>query len=129
MVTFYYYTFFCLPRTINVIILGEDPKICEQYLNLVTHLPVSFNLRIRSYPTKYVGVYSQIYLPHGSRVPYLFRDFFRNNSDVITGFCAETANVSIPKQRLSTYWDESKKRGKWREIDEKWDKHIDPIDI
>ena len=38
MVTFFYYTFFCLPRSVNVIILGEDPKICEQYLNIVAHV-------------------------------------------------------------------------------------------
>lgn len=116
MVTFYYYTAFMLPRTVDIILLAEDPKICDQYLNLVALLPCSHTAKIRSYPSKYVGVYSTVFLPHGSRVPYIFRDFFLSNQDIITGFCAESKYTIVPRRPLWHYRDPVRKRWRWNDL-------------
>lgn len=118
MTSFYYLTVFRLPRTVTIILLAEDPKICDQYLNLATLLPCSTTAKIRSYPTKYVGVYSTIHLPHGSRIPYIFRDFLLSNQDIITGFCAESRHIVVPKRPLWQFWDTVRKRWRWSDLPE-----------
>ncbi|MFX0195555.1 MAG: hypothetical protein ACFFCW_05465 [Candidatus Hodarchaeota archaeon] len=116
MVTFYYLTSFRLPRTVDIIFLAEDPKICDHYLNLSALLPCSHTAKIRSYPPKYVGIYSTVFLPHGSRVPYIFRDFFLANQDVITGFCAESMYTIVPRRPLWHYWDSVRHRWRWSDL-------------
>ena len=118
MVTFYYHTTFRLPRTMDLILLSENPDICDQFINISSLLPVVSMARIRSYPSKYVGVFSIIWLPSGSRVPYIFRDFFRSHRDVITGFCAESEYIKVPKRPLWQYWNLVQKRWRWSDLPE-----------
>jgi len=99
-VTFYFLTVFRLPRTVNIILLEEDPSIWEQYYNLLPHFPCSYTQKIRSYPAKYYGIYSTLYLPHGSRVSHLFRDFCVRNKEILTGFTAESQYIIIPRRPL-----------------------------
>ncbi|MFX0209010.1 MAG: hypothetical protein ACFFDT_23705 [Candidatus Hodarchaeota archaeon] len=113
MVTFYFLTVFRLPRTVDIILLGEDPIIWKHYYNLLPNFPCSFTQKIRSYPEKYYGIYSTLYLPHGSRVPHLFRDFCVRNKDILTGFSAESQYVIIPKRPLWQYWDPVRNRWRW----------------
>jgi len=118
MVTFYYHTTFRLPRTMDLILLSENPAICDQFINISYLLPVVSMARIRSYPSKYVGVFAFIWLPSGSRVPYIFRDFFRSHRDLITGFCAESEYIMVPKRPLWPYWNQVKKRWRWSDLPE-----------
>jgi len=116
MVTFYYHTTFRLPRTMTLVLLSENPDICDQFLNISSYLPVVSIARIRSYPSKYVGVFAYIWLPTGSRVPYIFRDFFRSHRDVITGFCAESEYIMVPKRPLWEYWNPIRRRWRWNNL-------------
>lgn len=118
MITFYYWTAFRLPRSVDVILLTEDPKLCDAYLNLTTLFPSAFSARIRSYPSRLEGIYSTLYLPHGTRIPYIFRDFLMANQEILTGFCAETPHVLVPTRPLWENWDPIRKNWKWNDLPE-----------
>lgn len=116
MVIPYYHTAFILPRTVHLIMLSENPSICDKYLSMTTIFPCSYTVKLRSYPAKYFGIWSIIYLPSGSRVSYILQDFLFSNQEISTGFCVESQVKPIPKRKLWHFWDPIRKRWKWNDL-------------
>lgn len=111
IINFYYRTPLRLPRMVSVVLLFKEERLRDSYLNLITTFPYSVHTKICSFPKEYVGVGSTLWVPHGSRIPNIFRDFLLSREDII-GFCAEAQYQWVGHSPLVAYWDEDRNRWK-----------------
>jgi len=114
MIGFYYQSPLRLPRVVDVIILlrEENDRLRDLYLKIIQDaVPYSHHTKIRSFPKGYMGVGSVLWVPPGSRVSYILRDFLLSREDVI-GFCAESTYQWAGHRSVSDHWDDTYHR--WR---------------
>lgn len=111
IINFYYRTPLRLSRMVSIVLLFKEERLRDLYLNQITAIPYSVYTKIHSFPKEYVGVGLTLWVPHGSQIPYIFRDFLFSREDII-GFCAEAQYQWVGHSPLVTYWDYD--RNQWK---------------
>lgn len=114
--SFYYWSTLGLSTAFTTLLITQDEFILNNFLSLLTQLPVSSVTRLESLRDRHTkGVHCLTYLPSDLALGSLIQSTFLAEEGVL-GFCAQAFPTAAISQPLEDFYDSERKWWKWDQI-------------